>query len=265
MEVKIAQKVFKRYEKKYLLTTAQADALQAVLALHTQPDDYGTYWVQNLYFDTDDWDVVRTSIEKPLYKEKMRLRCYGVPDERGSVFLELKKKYDGIVYKRRVTLPVHVVTNPNEFPLVETLLSHTDTHTKKPEQIARELGFYLRQNPVKPKMFLAYQRIALVGTEDANLRITMDSAVRYRLDGLHFDDPEGGSPILSPDRCLMEIKAPLSMPLWLTSALGRLGIFGHSFSKYGTCYKDFTANFTTNINREREPFVCSTLPILQEA
>ena len=222
------QFIFKRYEKKYLVTHAQAAAVTAALNKHMIPDEYGTYWVQNLYFDTDNWEVIRKSMERPLYKEKLRLRCYGVPDKSSNVFLELKKKYAGVVYKRRIVLPLSAL----EQPLKKVLATEH-------QQIARELDFYLQANPVTEMMYIAFKRTAFTGIKDTGLRITFDNDIRYRRDKLDFDHPEFGQPILQNGYQLMEIKTHTSIPLWLSRVCSENNIFRTSYSKYGTCFTDY--------------------------
>ena len=99
------QAVFKRKEVKYLLTEAQLAALRPALETHMEPDAFAHSSISNLYYDTPDFRMLRRSQEKPAYKEKLRLRGYGVPDEETQVFPEIKKKAEGIVYKRRVRMP----------------------------------------------------------------------------------------------------------------------------------------------------------------
>jgi len=219
---------FKRYEKKYLVTHEQAAAVTSALLEHMEPDQYGTYWVQNLYFDTDNWDVVRMSMERPLYKEKLRLRCYGVPEGDSNVFLELKKKYIGVVYKRRIALPIHTLTQPLR-----------DVLAAESQQIARELDFYLQSNPVIERMFIAFRRTAFTGVEDEGLRITFDRDIRYRRDNLGFANPNEGQTVLQGGYQILEVKTFTSMPLWLSRVLSENGIYGKSYSKYGTCFTDF--------------------------
>ena len=221
---------FKRYEKKYLVTHKQAAAVTAALLKHMTLDEYGTYWVQNIYMDTDNWDVINKSLEKPLYKEKMRLRCYGIPDETSNIFLELKKKFAGVVYKRRMAFSLEALKHP----LREVL-------SKEDQQIAKELDFYLKGNPVDEKMFIAFRRTAYTGVENPGLRVTFDNDVRYRCCNLDFTSPEHGRQVLHENYQLMEIKTPISIPLWLSRALSENGIYRTSYSKYGTCFTDYCA------------------------
>jgi len=221
------QLTFKRYEKKYLVTNVQAAAVNAALQDHMAPDQYPSYWVQNLYYDTDNWDVITLSMEKPLYKEKLRLRCYGTPSKDSNVFIELKKKYAGEVNKRRIALPLSMLTDS----LQKVLVAH-DT------QIARELDFYLQNNSVAAKMFITFHRTAFSGIKDEGLRVTFDTNIRYRCDKLDFSHPCQGKDVLHEDYQLMEIKTRTSIPLWLCEVLSENAIHRVSFSKYGTCFKD---------------------------
>ena len=99
------QGTFKRYEKKYLVTQQQYNALAKVFAARMVPDRFAESTISNIYYDTPDFRLIRRSLEKPAYKEKLRLRSYGVPNEETQVFPEIKKKARGIVYKRRVSMP----------------------------------------------------------------------------------------------------------------------------------------------------------------
>lgn len=229
------QYTFKRYEIKYMVTKKQAEYMEAALANHMRPDRFDTYWVQNIYFDTDNWDVVRTSIERPLYKEKLRLRCYNVSAPQDDIFLELKKKYAGIVYKRRVSLPLSACSAS-----LEATLADKDT------QISRELDFYLQSNSVTQKMLVTYRRKAFIGIDEPRLRITFDSDVKYRQSDLNFFTPEKGTVVLSEDYVLIEVKTPTSIPLWLAQLFSENGIFKTSYSKYGTCYIDYQEGRTAS-------------------
>ncbi|MDR1061395.1 MAG: polyphosphate polymerase domain-containing protein [Clostridiales bacterium] len=223
------QSIFKRYEQKHLVTREQAAALAGAFSRRMAPDRYGEYLVQNLYYDTAGWDVVRASIEKPVYKEKLRLRCYGVPNRESKAFLELKKKYRGVVYKRRIAFPAQALGGGT----VRAIVSRDSS------QIGRELDFYMRANPVSERMYISYLRTALAGEAggpEAGLRVTFDTDVRFRLDLLDYAHPGDGWGALPSDRALMEIKTLGGMPMWMARALCENGAFPAGFSKYGACY-----------------------------
>lgn len=218
---------FERSEKKYLLTDEQYRALREVLDGYMEADAYGEYTVCNLYFDTEHNDLIRRSIEKPRYKEKMRLRSYGVVGDDDKVFLEIKKKYKGVVFKRRIVLPYGEAK----------AYVYEGVVPSKTGQIFREIDYFIHFYQCKPKVFLSYDRLALSGTgEDKGLRITFDRNIRSRTERLDLAIPPDGEALLEEGLWLMEVKAPGSMPLWLTDAFTRLKIYPTSFSKYGRVY-----------------------------
>ena len=223
------QSSFKRCEQKYLITAEQQDALQKTFSQHMISDQYGEYLVQNLYYDTENWDVIRESIEKPAYKEKLRLRCYGEASGTSVFYLELKKKYKGVVYKRRIAISSQLFTSDS----IRSIVSEA------PSQIAKELGYYLQLNEVSEKIYISYQRVAFVGIKDYELRVTFDTDICFRLDNLGFSSPDAGQYVLPEGKMLMEVKALGGMPLWMANILSENGIFPASFSKFGVCYTDY--------------------------
>lgn len=226
------QDVFCRYEKKYMLTQTQYKAVQNALTGRMEQDIYGLHTVGNIYLDTDSYALIRASIEKPLYKEKFRVRCYGTPNADGTAFLELKKKYKGIVYKRRAPMPL---TEATAYILEGRL-------PKQQSQILREIdwfmGFYL---PV-PKVLLAYDRVALFGLEDPAFRVTFDDNIRFRTSQIDLAKGSWGTPLIPQGNILMEVKTGHALPLWFSNILADLAIFPTSFSKYGTCYTEYLAH-----------------------
>ncbi len=224
------QHTFKRYETKFLLDEEQFLSLLPVLQQHLQPDEYGRHTICNVYYDTPGFDLIRNSIEKPVYKEKFRLRSYGTPDADGTVFAEIKKKYDGVVYKRRVD------ASPAE---IRSFLAGQTDLPKNP-QIQREIRwFQYRYRPV-PQVYLAYDRMAYYDPADG-LRLTFDWNIRWRMQDLFLEAGDGGAPIFSDKRFVMEVKTPQAIPLWLAGLLCDRGIYPSGFSKYGTCYQQFIA------------------------
>ena len=164
------QSCFERYEKKYFLTPAGQKALLQIIAPYIKMDFYGKYTICNLYYDTPDWRLIRASLEKPVYKEKLRVRSYGVPALDGKVFAELKKKYKGVVYKRRITVPVAEVQ-----PLLAGQRPLADYG-----QIGREIAWFQQLYDARPRVFIGYDRIAFAGVADPELRITFDTNIRWR-------------------------------------------------------------------------------------
>lgn len=240
------QSVFERYEKKYLITGEQYSAVRALLSGRMQPDHYGKYPVQNLYYDTPAADVIRASIEKPAYKEKMRLRCYGSCDLNSVLFLELKKKCSGIVYKRRIKIHADALLN-------RTLRSIVASDNA---QISKELDFYWKTHLVAPSIYIAYRRKAWAGVQDEGLRVTFDTDIRFRQENLYFENPGQGQAILPQGLMLMEIKTLGGMPLWLSRALSENGIFPVSFSKYGVSYTNYILG-RPNIQKTERQVLCS--------
>lgn len=220
---------FKRIEKKYRLSRAQYEALLPRLQEGMIRDQYGLHTINNIYFDTESFACVRRSIAKPVYKEKLRLRAYGTPGSEDTVFVELKKKYKGIVYKRRAPLANREA--------MQYLLKAIPP--KESSQVLREIDWYLQKNPVVPKVCLAYDRLALAGREDASLRVTFDEGIRWRTDALNLTQGSYGTPLLPGDGIIMEVKLQDAMPLWLAALFSALNIYPSSFSKYGACYQQF--------------------------
>ena len=224
---KATQFVFKRYEKKYLLDPVQYAELKSRLEKYMDADEYGRYTICNIYFDTDDYELIRTSLEKPVYKEKLRLRSYGVPKDNDRIFAEVKKKLDGVVYKRRTAMTAE---EAGDFLIRGIKPSSADG------QILSEIEWFLSRYQPEPKIFLAYDRVALFGKEDPALRITFDRNIRWRDTDLDLRFGDWGEMVLPPDKILMEIKIPGTVPVWLGHMLSEIGLFPTSFSKYGTCY-----------------------------
>lgn len=219
--------IFKRIEKKYRITEAQKAALFSLIGDYLQPDEYGKSTILSLYFDTPSYLLIRNSIEAITYKEKLRLRSYGVPKDDTKVFLELKKKYKGVVYKRRISMRY------------SQAMEYIDGG-KKPEdsQIMREIDYAMHyyDNP-KPAIFIGYEREAFYAEDIPSLRITFDSNMRYRCDNLYLQYGDEGKKLIGNDELILEIKTDGAMPLWLSSALTRCGILPSSFSKCGTAYQ----------------------------
>ena len=218
---------FARYEKKYLLTPAQYHALQIGMAPYMDADEHGQYTICNIYYDTPDFQLIRTSLEKPVYKEKLRLRSYGVPKEDSKVFVEIKKKFDGVVYKRRTVMV------PGE---AAAYLDGTG-RPRKEDQICREIDWFLQTYPLEPRAFIAYDRSALAGRENSELRVTFDTNLRWRDTDLDLRRGDHGQLLLPNTQILMEVKIPGAAPLWMSRLFSENGVFGTSFSKYGYCYQ----------------------------
>lgn len=232
MNNKPYQQCFSRYEIKYLISEAQRMRLEAVVFAHMSPDVHGESEIRNIYYDTPDFRLIRHSLEGPVYKEKLRMRSYGRAGEADDVFLEIKKKYDQVVYKRRIALPQGeaVAALGGGAPLPQS-------------QIGSEIDRFRMFYPdLAPRVFLSYARTAYFSKEDPGVRVTFDRNIRWRDTALSLDSEPDGDPLLDPDRSLMEIKTPGAIPLWLTARLTEAGVFKTSFSKYGRAYEDLRGN-----------------------
>ncbi len=221
------QAVFQRFELKYILSREQRETILQAMAPHMRPDKFGRTTICNLYFDTEDYRLIRRSIEKPAYKEKLRLRSYGKATPDSKTFVEMKRKYDGVVYKRRVSMPEAKAMN-----WLAGCQQAADT------QIDREINYFLSfyQN-LKPRVFLSYERQAYYANDDSGFRITFDDTILCRQTDLSLCSAAYGTPILPEGKVLMEVKCAGGIPLWLTEVLSREKIYKTSFSKYGTVYQ----------------------------
>ena len=221
------QAVFQRKEVKYLLNSVQLQTLMPILRLHMEPDVFPHSSIGNLYYDTPDYRLIRRSLEKPEYKEKLRLRSYGVPGRDTQVFPEIKKKAGGIVYKRRVSMGC------------EDAMDYLGGRCPGPEgQIFRELDWMLSAYPeLAPRVFLSYERDSWKGKDDDSLRLTLDQDILFRTRQLDLRQGAWGERILLPGQTLMEVKIPGAAPIWLAKAFSEIGIFPVSFSKYGKAYE----------------------------
>lgn len=219
--------VFRRYELKYLLSPEQQQLVLEGIAPHMQIDKYGRTTIRNVYYDTDSFRLIRRSIEKPIYKEKLRIRSYERAGEDSLVFVELKKKFDHVVYKRRIALPERVATDW----LCGRIPAPVDT------QISREIDYFKSHyTGLRPAMFLSYEREAYYCTNDADFRVTFDDNIICRRSNISLcSDPYGHS-LLPPDTVMMEIKCAGAIPLWMVEILSKGKIYKTSFSKYGSAY-----------------------------
>lgn len=222
------QSIFKRYELKYLLTAAQREALSQAMAPYMEADRYGPTTIRNVYFDTPTFRLIRRSIERPAYKEKLRLRSYRQISPQEMAFVELKRKCRSVVYKRRLAAP--------QAQAIQRLTCGQPFEERS--QIAREIEYFCGYyEALRPAVFLSYDREAFCARDGSDLRITFDRNILCRREGLSLDQPIGGVPLLGEGQVLMEIKTSGGIPLWLTHELARQRSFKTSFSKYGTAYE----------------------------
>lgn len=222
------QMVFKRYEFKYLITRSQQNCLFAAMEPYMNLDEYGHSSIRNIYFDTPDFRLARRSLESPIYKEKLRVRSYGRAQAGDKVFIELKKKYKSVVYKRRLALLQEQATTClyGGGALPDTQIGG---------EIAYVLNYY---QTLQPAVFLSYERHALHAKDESDFRVTFDENILYRQEALSLNSDAFGEALLRPDQVLMELKIDGGLPLWMVRALSDQKIFKTSFSKYGAAYQN---------------------------
>ena len=234
---------FRRYETKYLLSEQQCEAFLAAASELLVPDKYGDYTICNLYLDTEDFYFIEHSLDKPEYKEKLRLRSYGNVGADDKVFLEIKKKSRGIVYKRRITLPLHEAAD---------YLLHGKTPETLPDwsarQIFAEIDYLMQKYKPLPKVYLAYDRLAFTMRGYPEIRLTLDGNIRSRFSDLTLSNDEAVTLLDTgiSDYRIMEIKSDGAVPIPLTKILSQLKIYPVSFSKYGRVYTNYRKALVTN-------------------
>ena len=248
----MAISTFQRREVKFLLSKEQFDLLLPIVHEHMNPDkfcvDGKEYGIYNLYYDTPDNYLIRQSIQKPYFKEKLRLRSYYSPaDPYASVFLEIKRKIGGIVTKRRVAMTLvdaETYIQTRVKPYYERFID---------QQVMKELDVFLNfYDSIQPRQYISYQRAAFFGKDDPEFRLTFDRDITERRYDLTLSKPSCGGKIILPDQRLMEIKVPGSIPLWMSQALSELEIRRHSFSKYGNAYKNFVREQAAQTEKKQD-------------
>lgn len=222
------QAVFKRYELKYMLTLEQKERILEAMEPYMALDKYGRTTIRNIYFDTDNYRLIRHSIEKPAYKEKLRIRSYKKAKPDSKVFVELKKKYDSVVYKRRMSL--------SEDAAMDWVTGQM--HCKEETQISHEIDYFLGYyETLHPVVFLSYEREAYYCKNGGDFRVTFDDHILCRQEELSLESDVWGTSLLEEGKVLMEIKCSGGIPLWMAHVLSQEHIYKTSFSKYGTAYQ----------------------------
>lgn len=231
----MAIEVFNRYESKYLMDTKAFYNLYNQLLTYMELDAYNKddkfYSISNIYFDTEHDSLIRTSLAKPKYREKLRIRAYGVPAADAKVYLELKKKVFGLVNKRRTALKLQ-----EAYDFVRTGVE-PELKDYMNKQVIQEIKYFLGRYDLEPKVYLAYDRIAMFCKNNRDLRITFDTNIRSRRYDLKLETGDYGEQLMSRGQWLMEVKAEKTVPLWLSKMLSEHQMFRTSFSKYGNEYK----------------------------
>ncbi|MDO4198005.1 MAG: polyphosphate polymerase domain-containing protein [Erysipelotrichaceae bacterium] len=217
------RETFERTETKYLISREQLKEILNLTNDYLQTDRFFKGNLMSIYYDTDSYQMIRCSIEKPEYKEKIRIRSYDDVEDNDSVYVEYKKKYNGIVYKRRTTVGYK--------DAMENLYDASFEDRQVAKEIKRGLIFY---KDVKPKIFISTRRYSYRGKEDENLRITFDLDMKYRTDNLCLKRSDKDKTI--SDGIVMEIKTVNPYPLWLVKVLNETKAYPQSFSKVGEAY-----------------------------
>ncbi len=231
----MAIEVFNRYEHKYLMDKDTYKRVTEIMDKHMVLDAHNRghkpYTIANIYYDTRDDYLIRKSLSKPVYKEKLRLRSYGVPDLSSKVFLEIKKKYNGIVNKRRTTIQLseaYSFISSGKKPQAKEYMN---------AQVLNELEYFLHMYELQPKLYLAYDRVAYFEKGNPDLRISFDMNIRSRRYDVRLESGDHGERLFDGEIYLMEVKTALAKPLWLTDMMTSLDIKRRNFSKYGTEFK----------------------------
>ena len=238
------QAIFKRYEIKYMITAEQKAHILKAMAPYMEADQYGRSTVRNIYYDTDDFVLARHSIAKPDFKEKLRIRCYERADKDSMVFVELKRKFDGVVYKRRLGLPerdaMKWMAGTDDPSAVSALMAASP-------QVAGEIEYFKGMySGLGPALYLSYDREAYrmkkgaqASCGGADFRVTFDTDILCRESDLSLRSEAYGTSMLEDGMFLMELKCPGAIPMWMTKVLSEQQIYKTSFSKYGTAYCRF--------------------------
>jgi len=241
----MAIEVFNRHEKEYIIDSGTYEKLKLRLSDYMEPDEYNrqqeTYSVCNIYYDTDDSYLIRTSIKKPVYKEKLRLRSYGTPSAESQVYMEIKKKFRGLVNKRRSAMKPH---EAYEFVRTAEL---PDMQPYMNRQVLGEVQYIIERYQLKPMSYVSYERRAYFEEGNSDLRISFDTAITTRRTDLRLESGVYGESQLKPGRWVMEIKTAQSIPVWLTRLLSEYSVYSSSYSKYGSEYKN---SLTQNVPEE---------------
>ena len=226
---------FRRMEKKTTMPSDRVEAFKARISPYMEYDpfcaDGRPYVICNLYYDSPDDHVIRGSVDLPYYKEKLRLRSYGVPTPDSTVFLELKKKQDGVGTKRRAKLPLRDAEAFLETGIHPARLSYID------EQVLREIDYYRSHEDVQPRVYVSYLRTAYHEKSNPSFRITFDSDILARRHDLRLELGRYGDPLLTAGYTLMEVKFSGAVPFWFSRVMSDFGLSFHTFSKVGTDFK----------------------------
>ena len=222
--------IFRRIEKKYIVSKKQYIKIKEKIKENMNEDKFGKSKICNIYFDTDKYDLIKHSITKPNFKDKVRLRSYNIPNENSKVFLEIKRKSDGIVGKRRIEMKL------SEF---YEYFNNQNAIENDNKQIKKELDYYFKMYNLKPAMYISYEREAFYEKDNPDFRLTFDNEIIARKYELNLEKGSYGEKILDENKYIMEVKTLGALPMWFVKILNEEMIIPGSFSKYGTAYQEF--------------------------
>ena len=243
------QEIFERVESKYVLTRKQYMDVMTRIHGRIKPDEFPHSDITSIYYDTDDYRLIRASLDKNGYREKLRLRSYGIKNGQTPVFMEIKKKYDGVTYKRRQEM---TYDQSRDYILFDRMPLNT--------QIMKEIDYLKnRKQQLNPKVLISYQRDSWSGRDDQNLRITFDSDIRFSTTNMLLTNTEPEMKLTDADTVIMEIKTITAMPLWLTTILNELKIYPGNFSKYGQIYEKYLAKGALKWNSYSHQYIPNSI------
>ncbi len=228
--------IFRRVEKKYIISKNEYLKIREEIDKYVKMDEYGKSTICNIYFDTDKYELISHSITKPYFKEKVRLRSYNVPNENSMVYLEIKRKEESIVGKRRIGMKLN---DFNKYMNNNKLVSNSNI------QIKNELDYYFDRLDLHEKMYISYDREAYFDKTNPDFRITFDSNIKARDYNLDLSKGSYGRFILEPDKYIMEVKTLESIPLWFVKLLTECKVMPCGFSKYGEAYTQLVLGANT--------------------
>ena len=240
---------FKRCEMKFLLDDSQYKLLKEEISQYMTEDTFGLHTIMNIYMDNINDDLVRNSIEKPAYREKLRLRAYGkgAADD-AKAFLEIKKKFRGVTYKRRLEGSYKEL-----FDYVSEGIA-PELPDFEHKQVFREIDYLIKRMELIPRAVICYDREAFFGNEDKEFRLTFDGNIRFRRNDLDLRSGDIGENIETAPYRVMELKAAGSIPMWLVKILSENRITQGSFSKYAAIYKQGQQEKQAALNIQRAAY-----------
>lgn len=241
----MAIEVFNRQEIKYLISEEDKNLLLEKITDYMDADSYNkegkTYSICNLYLDNSADELIVKSLEKPVFKEKIRIRSYGTANLTDTVYLESKKKFDSVVNKRRTPFQLKALYDYLETGVIPE-------SEKLNHQVMSEIDYIVRFYELKPKVFISYDRLAFFEKGNSDFRVTIDTNIQTRRNDLRLEIPAGGRLLLPEGKWLMEAKAFKAFPLWFVKFLSERRIYSTSFSKYGTEYRNYKLDNEVNKN-----------------